>query len=144
MDHVAIMRKEWGFLPKVITGEKRVESRWLKTKRAPWNRIRAGDAVYFKNSGEPVRSKVIVDKVLQYADLTPNRIRDILRSYGEKIGIEQDRLPFFLDSVQDKRYCVLIFLKDPAEVPPFNIEKSGFGMMAAWLTFPSIVAITKP
>lgn len=143
MDHVAIMRKEWGLLPKILTGEKQIESRWYKTKRAPWNTITAGDIVYFKNSGEPVSCKATVEKVLQFAGLTPSSVRGIIRKYCRADGIEPTRLPFFSHHFQDKKYCILIFLKYPVAVRPFTIDKSGFGAMAAWLTAPSILSIAR-
>ena len=54
MDHVAIMNKSWGLIPKILSGSKTIESRWYKTKRTPWDKIAKGDTVYFKNSGEQV------------------------------------------------------------------------------------------
>ena len=77
MDHVAIMRKSWGLTQKILTGEKKIESRWYKFKRAPWNQIRSGDTIYFKDSGEPVRIRAKVSKVLQFSDLTPARVKNL-------------------------------------------------------------------
>ena len=37
MEHLAIMKKEWKLTEKIITGEKRIESRWYKDKYPPWN-----------------------------------------------------------------------------------------------------------
>ena len=71
VDHVAIMKKQWGLTEKVLTGEKTVESRWYKTKHTPWDKIKAGDSLYFKDSGEPVIVKAKVAKVLQFANLGP-------------------------------------------------------------------------
>lgn len=28
MIHIAIMKKEWGFIDKILTGQKIIESRW--------------------------------------------------------------------------------------------------------------------
>lgn len=52
MHHVAIMKPSWKLIPKILSGEKTIESRWYQTRRAPWNGIAAGDVVYFKDSGE--------------------------------------------------------------------------------------------
>ena len=59
MDHVATMRKSWEFLPKILSGEKTIESRWLKNKSVPWGRVCIGDTIYFKNTGEPVTAKAM-------------------------------------------------------------------------------------
>lgn len=78
MDHVAIMKKSWGFLPVILSGEKTIESRWYLNRAVPWGRINAGDRVYFKDSGQPVSAVAHVAKVLQFENVTPRRIRDIL------------------------------------------------------------------
>ena len=63
VEHVAIMKKSWRLLPKILSGEKTVESRWYSIKAAPWGRIHPGDPIYFKDSGEPVTVRAIVEKV---------------------------------------------------------------------------------
>ena len=70
MDHVAIMKKSWKLTDKIISGKKIIESRWYKNKYTPWDKIKRGDMVYFKNSGEPVAIKALVTKVLQFSDST--------------------------------------------------------------------------
>lgn len=67
MDHVAIMRKSWGLTQKILTGEKKIESRWYNVRYAPWDKIEKGDMVYFKDSGTPVTLRTRVQKVLQFS-----------------------------------------------------------------------------
>ncbi|HUQ19854.1 MAG TPA: ASCH domain-containing protein [Gemmatimonadaceae bacterium] len=143
MDHVAIMKKSWGFLPLILSGEKTIESRWYMNRAVPWGRINAGDRVYFKDSGEPVTAVATVSKVLQFENLTPRRTRDILVKYGKQDGIEKDEIPDYVDFFKDKKYCILVFLSDVRTVKPFEINKRGFGAMAAWLTVPHIDALRK-
>ena len=47
--HVAIMKKSWGLVEKILAGEKTVESRWYKSKCVPWDRIKPKDIIYFKD-----------------------------------------------------------------------------------------------
>ena len=54
MINIAIMKKSWGLLPKILTKEKKIESRWYKARYSPWNRIKPLEIVYFKDSEEPV------------------------------------------------------------------------------------------
>ena len=143
MDHVAIMRKSWGLLPKILTGEKRIESRWYKHKRAPWGNIQKGDTVYFKDSGEPVTLKATVDKLLCFEDLTPEKVKHILDKYRKPDGIPAAELSRFYKMFEDKKYCLLIYLRSPQKVKPFDIDKRGFGIMAAWLIVDDIKSITK-
>lgn len=136
MDHLAILSKSSDFLEKIKSGEKTVESRWYKTRRNPWNGAESGDSVYFKDSGCPVTLKGDIRRVLQYGDLTAAKIDDILSEFGSEIGIED--IQAFSKRVNDKNYCILIFLENIEEVDPFPIDKSGFGIMTAWITVESI------
>lgn len=138
MDHIAIMKKAWGLTPKVLSGQKKIESRWYKTKHLPWNKIRVGETVYFKNSGEPVTLKATVEKVLQLENLTPTKVRELLDQYGQDDGIEKADREKFWQILKDKKYCLLIYLANPETIKPFEIDKRGFGAMAAWITIPDV------
>ena len=138
MDHIAIMKKSWGLTQKILTGQKKIESRWYKTKHTPWNSIKSGETIYFKDSGEPVTLKAEVEKVMQFSDITPKKVKEILYHYGQADGIDSNKLSEFFEMFKDKKYCMLIFLKNPQEIQPFHISKKGFGVMAAWITIDSI------
>jgi len=141
MHHIAIMRKSWGLLPKILTGEKTVESRWYKNKYAPWDKIKQEDIIYFKNSGEPITIKAEVSKILQFENLTPKIIKRILDKYA-KADLGVDKLtPEIKNYVTNKNYCILIFFKNPKKIKPFNINKSGFGAMASWICVEDIAKI---
>jgi len=144
MDHVAIMKKSWKLLPKILSGEKTIESRWYMNKSVPWDKIKVGETVYFKNSGEPVTIQAMVSKVLQFKDLTPLKVKQILEEYGGKDGIGVTDLEKTYQLFKHKRYCLLIFLKNPEPIKPFDINKKGFGLMAAWLCVDDINTIKQP
>jgi ASC-1-like (ASCH) protein len=127
------MKKSWGLTEKILSGEKKIESRWYMSKSAPWDRISEGDTVYFKNSGEPVRIRAQVEKVLQFSNLNPQKVKEILDEYGGLDGIEMSDLEKFFNLFKNKKYCMLIFLKGAKEIEPFNINKKGFGSMSAWI-----------
>ena len=139
MHHLAIMNKSWKLIPKILSSQKTIESRWYQTRRAPWNTIKAGDTVYFKNSGEPVTAQADVSKVLQFELKTEADARKIVREYGKEICIVNPnpktwgKLP---------RYCILIFLKNPKPiVKPFNVDKTGYGAGVVWITLKNIMKI---
>jgi ASC-1-like (ASCH) protein len=138
MEHLAIMRKSWGLTQKILSGQKKIESRWYKAKYPPWDKIKPGEIVYFKDSGEPVTLKAEVDKVVQLSDFTSNKVKEILNEYGEDLGIEKEKIPEFFEIFKDKKYCILIFLKNPQKIEPFEIDKTRFGMMAAWICVDNI------
>ncbi len=134
MEHIAIMEKSWGLLPRILTGEKTVESRWLKYRCPPFNAVRSYDHVYFKDSGGPVWLKARVIKVLQFEDLSPYKVEKLLKRWALENGIRKAEIPKFFQVLRDKRYCVLIFLGDVETVKPFQVDKSGFGAQAAWIS----------
>ena len=142
MQHIAYMKKSFGFLPKIISGKKTIESRWYATKRAPWGTIAKGDTVYFKNAGEPVTVRAKVSHVISFSDLTPRTIRSIINQYGTAIGIEEKNQRAFFASVKNKNYCVLVFLKKPKSIRPFTIDKTGFGAMTAWISTQSVKSLS--
>jgi ASC-1-like (ASCH) protein len=139
MDHVAIMRKSWGLVPKILAGEKTIESRWYKNKVAPWGKINPGEVVYFKNTGEKVSVRVRVRNILNFEKLTHEKAREILEKYGRQIGITD--VQKYFEMIKDKKYCLLIFLDKPEMVEPFDIDKTGFGAMAAWMCVEDIEQI---
>jgi len=141
MDHLAIMKQSLGLLEKIIDGSKKIESRWYKTRKAPWNRIKKGDTVYFMDACKPVVAYSNVKDVLQFENLTKNTIKEIIDIYSNQIGIN-DKINFF-KTVKDKRYCIIVFLDGITKVEPFYINKKGYGMSSAWLSLDSIEKIRK-
>ncbi len=139
MEHIAIMRKSWGLTQKILSGQKKIESRWYKFKRGPYKNIFPEEVVYFKESGGPINAKAQVEKVLYFEDLDSNKIKKILENYGKEICIPLS----FAEKIVDKNYCILIFLKNVEEVKPFNIDKTGFGLMNAWITCENVDKLKK-
>ena len=137
------MRKSWGLTCKILTGEKKIESRWYHAKYPPWDRIHPDDTVYFKDSGEPVTIRAKVAKVIQFSDLTPRKVGEILRTYGKLDGLGIQDIPKFAARFKDKKYCILIFLKNVQKIQSFEIDKSGYGNMAAWITVRSVASMRK-
>lgn len=145
MDHVAILRKsnfkkDDDILGDILSGRKTIESRWYVNKIAPWDKIFAGDTVYFKESGCPITVKAYVSKVLQYDNLNEAKALEIITEYGKQIAPNLPEEGFFLwaQSHSEKNYCILIFLEDVQKIRPFNIDKTGFGSACAWLVVGNI------
>lgn len=143
MDHLAIMKKSWGLLGKILSEEKKVESRWRVRKTPPWDRVKPGDLVYFKDSGEPVTVRAEVERVEQYADLTPEKVKEILDKYGQADGLGIDDIPKFYELFKCKRYCVLVFLRNPEKIEPFEINRKGLPSSAGWITIDDIKKLHK-
>lgn len=141
MHHVAIMNRSWKLIPKILSGEKTIESRWYKTKRIPWNSVKNGDTIFFKDSGDLVTLQATVGRVIQIEDYTQQQLRFILKKYGGSPGICFSKPRLAYAWAKDKNYAILIFLKDPRPVKPFQITKAGFGSGCAWITVKNIKEI---
>ena len=137
MDHLALMRKSWKLIEKILSGEKKIESRWYMAKFTPWNRINNGDVVYFKDAGEPVTAKAEVEKIIQFDNYSEEELKRILNEYGSGIAFVNSLDKVYLWA-KKKKYCILIFLKNPQKVKPFTIDKKGFGNACAWITIDDI------
>lgn len=135
------MRKSWGLTDKILDGRKKIESRWYSVKYPPWNNIQKGEMVFFKDSGRPVGLRAEVEKVFQFDNLTQDKVKNILDKYGKDDGIEKEKIPEFFERFKNKKYCMLIFLKNPITIAPFEIDKTGFGAMAAWIIVKNISQI---
>jgi hypothetical protein len=138
MDHVAIMNKSWKLIPKILSREKTIESRWYSSRFAPWDRIKARETIYFRDAGCPVTAKATVSKVLQYADCTEDNVREIIAEHGGRGGIAFSSPEAAFKWAGKKKYCILVFLCDAQEVEPFEIDKTGFGNACAWMCVDSI------
>lgn len=140
MDHIAILRKSNirkgdNLLGDILRGTKTIESRWYVNRIAPWNRVEVGETIFFKESGCSITAKAKVSKVLQYDNLSEDFLRKIVDKYSLKISPSTTKEEFlnWLMGQKEKRYCILIFLKDVERIEPFEIDKTGYGNSCAWL-----------
>ena len=132
------MNKSWKLIPKILAGEKSIESRWYQTRRIPWDSVSVGDTIFFKDSGELITASAIVSEVFQFTIDSLEVVKKILKTYGKEICLVNDnpetweRLP---------KYCILMRLHDAKSVTPSAINKKGFGSATAWVTIGNIKQI---
>lgn len=137
------MNPKLGFIDKILNGAKIIETRWYKHKITPWYKIASGDEIYFKNSGQDVTAKALVEKVVFVDNLSPDLVNKLIEKHFQQIGLSDGIKDKFIKKHQDKNYAILIWLKSPNSLTPFKINKSGFGNAAAWLTLPKIESIVR-
>lgn len=118
MKHIAILRQP--FFDMVLSGEKTIESRWSANKIAPYGKIKEGDIIYLKKTGEDITATATAGKVMFY-ELTPALAEEIRVKYGKAIGTDKfsDWEPY-----THKKYLTLIFLKDVKSISPMPAPKS--------------------
>ena len=83
MEHLAIMRKSWNLTNKILTGEKKIESRWYKNKYAPWDKIKETqkNGIYYLKNKERIKLKY----KLMYHELKQKKFAlDTVKNNGSK------------------------------------------------------------
>lgn len=135
------MNRKRGLIPKILDKKKTIESRWSKNKIAPWKKVKIGDTVYFKNSGEAVVARARVGRVKQFENLNLSKIKEILKEYGGDGKISVGNVRKTLEWIKNKNYCTLVYLRNPVKVKPFTINKTGFGSGCAWLSVEDVKEI---
>ena len=81
--HLAILAPGW--IEPILHGSKTIESRFTKVRCAPYGKIHAGDLVYMKESGGPVKGQFTVAKVETFDNLTDAIVDQIYDTHCEKI-----------------------------------------------------------
>lgn len=72
MKHIAILRQL--FYDFVLSGLKTIESRWSMHKIAPYNKIKIGDTIFIKKTGDKILANAVV-KDVKFFDLTPTIVQ---------------------------------------------------------------------
>ena len=118
MEHIAILRQP--FFNMILSGEKTIESRWSLSRIAPFERVKAGDVIWLKETSKDITARAIVKKVKFY-NLTKEKADEIKKKYGKEIGTDK-----FEDweRYRNKKYLTLIWLKDVQKIEPITAPKS--------------------
>jgi ASC-1-like (ASCH) protein len=123
--HLVILKKP--YLQAILTGRKKIESRFTKTKRLGFGKVSVGDKLFLKESSGLVCATVIVEKVEKFEFLTPEKILELKRRYNYSIcGSDK-----YWQSKLDCRFGFLVWLKDVTPIEPVRICKKDW---RAWIT----------
>ena len=130
------MKKNIGSIEDILSGEKGIESRWMKRRISPYNKVKEGDNIYFKYSTDKeIITVAKVSSVIQF-ELNQKKIKEIIENYGGRRKINlRNKNPLDL-YYSDKKYCVLVLLGDAKRVEPFKISRKGYG--TAWFCVENI------
>lgn len=115
MEHLAIMSK--GYIKKICNGTKTIESRFSMHRIAPFHKASAGELVYMKECGKNISAVFEIEKVLYFEHLTPEKVEEIKKEYGDSIHAE----PSFWTEKKHSNYATLLFIKHPREISPIKI-----------------------
>lgn len=104
--HVGIFTPDIAEL--VLNGKKTIESRFSKSKIAPFGVISSGDLVYIKPSGKDIIGQFRVNKVIFYDGLNKDDIKALKEQFGQKVAVSDK----FWKEKEDSNYATLIFITE--------------------------------
>lgn len=104
--HLAIFSKA-GDIERILKGEKTVEVRLSQDKIPPYGKVQKDDEILLKSVGDKVVGLVLVENVLYYDNLNPEKISRLRKEYYSEVGMGED--------FWNKRanYASLIFFRKP-------------------------------
>lgn len=114
--HLAIFAEP--FLSMVLSGEKTIESRFSRSRCAPYGEIDDGDIILLKEVAGPICGLALARQIWCY-DLGTEPIDRIRRRFGAGIRAEDE----FWSSRADALYATLIELGVPASIAPVSCVK---------------------
>ena len=115
--HLVILKQ--AYLDLILDGQKKIESRFTRTKRPFFGQIKSGDVLFLKQSSGPVCAKAKVEKVLCFENLTPQQIQELKAKYNHLILGFKD----YWQSRGDCKYGVLVWIKNVKPIKPLWIQK---------------------
>lgn len=122
-DHIAYFTKK--YLDLIIEGKKTIESRFSKTRRAPFHKVRKDHIIALKQVGGDIIGHFVTDGVLY---ITGPNIEKIKRTMNSKILEEDD----YWNLKENSNYATLIEIGEITiyENPfPFKSKKA----QSAWI-----------
>jgi len=124
--HLAILCEP--YLSLLISGEKRIESRFSKNKICPYGSVFINDVILLKKTSGPVMAVTLVSHV-EYFDLSKYNIDHIIRNYSSFILPQDDS---FWAKRQYANYATLIQCSSTTEILNFEAKKRD---RRAWISF---------
>jgi len=129
--HLAIMNKVT--IEAVLSGKKKVETRFSLNKIIPFGLVSIGDLVYIKPPGDEIMGQFRVKKVFSFEGLTQEDMEKIRKDYGGKINTGEENVDEkYWQDKKASRFGTLIFIGDSERfiTSPIKIKKSD---MRGWM-----------
>jgi ASC-1-like (ASCH) protein len=115
--HLVILKKP--YLKAVIEGQKKVESRFTKTRRPHFGQIYPGDEIFLKLSSGPVCATATAAAVKYFENLTPKQILQLKQQYNHLICGSDN----YWQSKTSCKFGFLVWLESVRAIKPVYISK---------------------
>ncbi len=109
--HLAVVHRR--YLDMILAGVKTAEARLTRTRREPYASLRAGEPIYFKQTGGPIRARADAARVHRFELTGPRDLRRLRRRFETRLGGPDD----YWKTKADARYAIIIEL---ARVEPVD------------------------
>jgi len=114
------------YLDAILSGRKRIESRFTRTKLYAFGKVLPGDKLFLKVSSGPVCATAAVAAVKNFENLTSKRILELKQRYNHYIAGSEE----YWRSKMSCTFGSLVWLKDVKPVEPVRIRKKDW---RAWV-----------
>jgi len=115
--HLVILKRP--YLEAILSGRKRIESRFMNTKRNHFGRVLPGDKLFLKLSSGPVCATATAAAVKTFENLTPKQLFKLKEQYNNLIGGSDE----YWRSRANCKFGFLVWLKDVQPIEPVRIGK---------------------
>ncbi len=117
-DHLVILKKI--YIDAILDNKKTIESRLLKTRVAPFGKVKKNDCLYLKKSAGAVLAVANVKKVKQYENLDSEKIKLLKKQYNDKVmGADE-----YWQMKQNAKFAVFIWVENIKKLDtPIKIQK---------------------
>lgn len=104
---------------RLLSGEKRIESRFSLRHVLPHNAVSAGDRIFFKEAAGPVRATAVAASVVTWELISPDEVNQIRRIYNRWIVADEE----YWARKSHSRWATLVRLSEVRPLSPFHIPK---------------------
>jgi len=115
--HLVILKKP--YLEAIVERQKRVESRFTKTRRPHFGQIYPGDEIFLKLSSGPVCATATAAAVKYFENLTPKQILQLKQQYNHLICGSDN----YWQSKASCKFGFLVWLESVRAIKPICISK---------------------
>jgi len=126
MDHIVYLNSSRE-IDQLLSGEKTIMARASMGKKRPYDKVSAGDMLFFTNGfNSKVKAMAKVKSALS-SRIEKDLSSGIRKQYGRMLGPEP------LAELMSKRYVILIELEKAGPIVPFTLSEDVHGSPGDWV-----------
>lgn len=138
MHHVVLLKKRWRHMEQLLIGTKTAEARWTTRMKDPWDQVKYGDWLFFRENKGPILAKARVLHIKQYKLKWDKQAQDLLTENQAFLLGTSPRTLDLLNTVLGKKYCLIVYFMGVKSVRPFNIDTSAYPKNSNWITIKNV------